>query len=66
MYRSQLRMNGEHTIRGKKPRGRRQFRVALMSGAVKPVLLPPTLATGARWSKIASMLQCQPLVKGNG
>ena len=66
MYKTQLRMNGEHTIRGKKPRQRRQFRVALIFVAVKPVLLPPTLAIGARWSKIASMLQCQPLVKGNG
>ena len=63
---TQLHMNGEHTIRGKKPRWRRQFHVALMSGAVKPVLLPPNLATRARWSVIASMLQCQPMVKGNG
>ena len=66
MYRTQLHMNGEHTIRGKKPSQRRQFHVAIISWVVKLVLLPPTLATGARWSKIASMLQCQPLVKGNG
>ena len=66
MYQTQLRMNGEHTIRGKKPRWKKQIHVALMSEAFKLVLLPPTLATGARWSKIASILQCQPLVKGNG